>query len=94
MRQTSKPKQRRSPARPGGPRTAIGRTQALVLGFFALAWISLATILLVAPAVYDRALKLPDGDHRAAEILFLVALSAFLVLLAVGVLRRWRWPSG
>jgi hypothetical protein len=62
-----------------------------VLGFFALAWLSLGTILLVAPAVYDRALKLPDGAHHTAEVAFLVALSAFLVLLAFGVVRRWRW---
>jgi hypothetical protein len=33
--------------------TVINRTQALVLGFFALAWVALITILVVAPEVYD-----------------------------------------
>jgi hypothetical protein len=67
------------------------RTQALVLGFFLLVWVSLVVILVVAPAVYDQALRLPPGDHRSAELAFLAALSAFIALLGLGVLRRWRW---
>ena len=34
----------------------VNRTQALVLGFFLVAWMSLLTILVAAPEVYDRAL--------------------------------------
>jgi len=68
----------------------VNRTQALVLGFFLVAWMSLLTILVAAPEVYDRALRLP-GAGGAAEIAFLAALTAFITLLAVGVVRRWRW---
>jgi hypothetical protein len=67
----------------------VNRTQALVLGFGALAWVSLVVILAVAPEVYDQALRV--GSHRrTGEVGFLLALSALLGLLAVGVVRRWR----
>jgi hypothetical protein len=62
----------------------------LVLGFLLLAWASLLVILVAAPEVYDQALRLPD-DRRVAEIAFLVALAGFIAVLAVGVVRRWRW---
>jgi len=68
----------------------VNRTQALVLGFLLLAWVSLLVILVAAPEVYDQALRLPD-DRRVAEIAFLAALSGFIALLAVGVEREWRW---
>ena len=67
------------------------RTQLLVLGFFLLVWAGLVAILVAAPAVYDQALRLPPGDHRSAELAFLAALSAFIALLGLGVLRCWRW---
>jgi hypothetical protein len=68
----------------------VNRTQALVLGFSLLAVVSLVGILLAAPETYDQALRLPSGDRRW-EIAFLGALVAFIALLAIGVLRRWRW---
>ena len=68
----------------------VNRTQALVLGFFLLAWTSLLVILVAASEVYDRALRLPTGD-RTAELGFLAALSGFIAVLALGVVRRWRW---
>ena len=68
----------------------INRTQAVVLGFVLLAWLSLPSILVAAPEVLDGQLRLPAGN-RPAEIAFLVALSAFLALLSIGVVRRWRW---
>ncbi len=68
----------------------INRTQVVVLGFTLLAWLSIVSILVAAPEVLDGALRLPAGS-RPAEITFLVALSAFLALLAIGVVRRWRW---
>jgi hypothetical protein len=74
-----------------GKCAVVNRTQALVLGFFLLLWASLVAILAAAPAVYDQALRLPPGEHRPAELAFLAALSAFIALLAIGVLRRWRW---
>ena len=52
--------------------------------------VSLLVILVVAPDVYDQALRLPDRSG-VAEVAFLVVLTGFLGLLAVGVLRRWRW---
>ena len=69
----------------------VNRTQSLVLGFFVVVWISLVVILLVEPGIYDSAMKLPAGDHRLADLAFLGAITAFIALLVVGVLRRWRW---
>jgi hypothetical protein len=68
----------------------VNRTQALVLGFFVLAWTSLLVLLAAAPEVYDQALRLPTGS-RVVEVAFLAALTGLLALLAIGVVRRWRW---
>ena len=68
----------------------VNRTQALVLGFFLMALVSLVVILVAAPEVYDQALRLP-GAGGAAEIAFLAALTGLIALLAVAVVRRWRW---
>ena len=68
----------------------VNRTQALVLGFFVVALASLVLILVAAPEVYDQALRLREGS-AAMEVAFLAALTAFIGLLTVGVLRRWRW---
>lgn len=51
---------------PSGRPVAVNRTQALVLGFLALAWVSLVSILAVAPEVYDGAIKLPSAGRRSA----------------------------
>ena len=69
----------------------INRVQALVLAFFLMAWISLVVILVAAPEVYERRLRSLPGAQRVVEIVFVVALTAFIVLLSIGVLRRWRW---
>ena len=69
-------------------KVAINRTQALVLGFFVLAWTSLVALFVAAPEVYERALGLSSADAR---LLFLVAISTFIALLGMGVIRRWRW---
>jgi hypothetical protein len=68
----------------------VNRTQALVLGFFVVALVSLLVILVAAPDVYDQALRLPGGSG-VAEVAVLALLTGFLGLLTVGVLRRWRW---
>jgi hypothetical protein len=68
----------------------VNRTQALVLGFFVVALAGLVVILVAAPEVYDQALRLREGS-AAMEVAFLAALTAFIGLLTVGVLRRWRW---
>jgi hypothetical protein len=69
----------------------INRTQALVLGFFFAVWIALTGLLVSAPEIYARSLGLTRGDARAAEAVFFVALSGFIALLFIGVVRRWRW---
>ena len=68
----------------------VNRTQTLVLAFFLVVLVSVMAIRVAAPDVYDQALRLPRGD-RWLETIFLAALVAFIVLLAIGVLRRWRW---
>jgi hypothetical protein len=68
----------------------VNRTQSLVLGFFLVALVSLLVILVAAPEIYDQALRLP-GDRGVTEVAFLAALTGFIALLAVGVVRRWRW---
>ncbi len=69
----------------------LSRSQALVLGFFILAWTSLLVILALSPAVYDQALTLPSGDARTSRLAFVAVLTALIALLCFGVVRRWRW---
>jgi hypothetical protein len=52
---------------------------------------SLVVIRVAAPEVYDQALRLPPSWPRSTATAFLLALAAFIVLLSLGVLRRWRW---
>jgi hypothetical protein len=52
----------------------------------------LAVLIGMAPGTYDEALSLPAGGGRlSAELVLLATLSAFIGLLSVGVIRRWRW---
>ena len=69
----------------------LNRTQLLVLGFLVLVWIALVAILAFSPDVYAQTLRVAPGDIRVVEVGFLVALSALIALLMIGVLRRWRW---
>ena len=71
--------------------TALNRTQVLVIGFFGLVWAALVAILVLSPEVYTQTLRQVGGDSRLIEASFLIALSAFIALLVVGVYRRWRW---
>lgn len=68
----------------------INRVQALVLGFLLMAWISLLAILIAAPEVYEQRLRSLPGAQRMVEIVFVVVLTAFIVLLSIGTLLRWR----
>jgi hypothetical protein len=70
---------------------ATNRTQRLVLAFFVVVWVALVTILLTSPQIYDEALKLGPGDHRLADLAFLMSVSVLIAILVVGVFRRWRW---
>ena len=62
-----------------------------MVGFFVLVWIALVAILVLSPQVYTETLRKVSGDSLAIEASFLIALSALLTLLVVGVFRRWRW---
>ncbi len=68
----------------------VNRTQALVLGFFAMAVGSLLVILVAAPDVYEQALRLPDSS-RMAQVGFLAVLHWLHRAAGRGVLWRWRW---
>jgi hypothetical protein len=67
------------------------RTQAVVLGFFALMWVSLVAMLVGTPEVYAETLRQLPTDLHTAQAAFLVLITGFMGLLAIGVLRRWRW---
>jgi hypothetical protein len=69
----------------------INGVQALVLGFLLVAWTSLIAILLAAPEVYEQRLRSLPGPQHVVDIIFVAALTAFIVLLSIGVVRRWRW---
>ena len=62
-----------------------------MVGFFVLVWIALVAILVLAPEVYTQTLPKVDGKSLAIEASLLIALSALIAVLVVGVLRRWRW---
>jgi hypothetical protein len=65
----------------------FNRTQTLLVAFLAMAWLSLIVILAIAPEIYDEVLRLPPGVRLAS----LAALSAFIAVVILGVLKRWRW---
>jgi hypothetical protein len=53
---------------------------------------ALVVVLVLAPGVFDQALmKSPFADHLPFEVAFVAALSLFLVILGIGVVRKWRW---
>jgi hypothetical protein len=72
-------------------RLVVNRSQVLVLGFFGGVWIALVAILAFAPGIYIQRLNPPPDLTRVVEIGFLVALTALIVFLVVGVIRRWQW---
>jgi hypothetical protein len=52
---------------------------------------SLVIIRAAALEVYNQALRPPPNWPRWAGTAFLLVLATFILLLAVGILRRWRW---
>jgi hypothetical protein len=69
----------------------INRTQKLVLAFLWLAWAAAITIVAAAPQVYAPTLRRAPVSLRAAEALFVIALSGLIGVISIGVVRRWRW---
>jgi hypothetical protein len=73
---------------------AAQRLQRALLAFFALAAVFLIAVYIAAPAIYVQTLagSASTADPRPlAATLLLAAIVAFVGLLIVGVLRRWRW---
>jgi hypothetical protein len=71
--------------------TILNRTQLLVVGFFLLAWVALVAILVLSPEVYTQTLRKVGWASLTIEASFLIALSALIALMVIGVFRRWRW---
>ena len=69
----------------------VNRTQALVLGFFAFVWVTLAVILAFSPCVREVTLRRAPGAGAPVILAFMALLLGFLTVLALGVVRRWRW---
>ena len=70
---------------------STNRTQRLVLGFFLAVWVALVAILLTAPQIYGNTLMVGSGADALASLALLLAVSVLIGILAVGVVRRWRW---
>src|SRR5260370_27656210 len=68
----------------------INRTKGLVLALLAAYWVVVIVIWIAARSAFDQVGGLPRGQvgGEAAEVL---ALSALLMLLSVGIVRGWRW---
>ena len=70
------------------------RLQFVLVAFFVLAAASFVVIYLVTPEIYVQTLMLKPRaaeSHPAVVTAFMVAILALVTVLAVGVLRRWRW---
>ena len=70
---------------------ATNRTQRLVLGFFAVVWITAVAILITSPGIYDGTLNLGRGAHVVADLAFLILISVLITVVGIGVVKRWRW---
>jgi hypothetical protein len=68
----------------------VNRSQALVLFFVAAAVVVLLLLLFADPAIYADSLR-PLPQNAWTAFVFFALLTAFLSLLTVGVIRRWRW---
>jgi len=69
----------------------INRSQALVLGFCAAAWVALVALAVAAPTVYESALRPPMPSGSEGEAVLIAGVTALLTVLGLGVVRRWRW---
>jgi hypothetical protein len=69
----------------------VNRMQGLILGFFALAWMGLVALLVGMPEVLDHIFHLSTEARHKGEVVFVLLITAFLLVLAIGVVRRWRW---
>jgi hypothetical protein len=72
----------------------MNRTKGLVLILFAVYWVTVLTIFVVARDLYDsllpQALRLSEHP-LLAETYTLLVFTGLFALLATGVIRGWRW---
>lgn len=68
----------------------INRIKGIVLALFACYWFTVILIWIAARPVFDQVGGLPRGQV-GAEDAEVMALTALLVLLSVGIVRGWRW---
>jgi hypothetical protein len=72
----------------------MNRTKGLVLTLFAVYWVTVVVIFVVARDLYDsllpQVLRLA-GNPRPAELYTLLVFSALFAVLATGVICGWRW---
>jgi hypothetical protein len=68
----------------------ISRVKGAALGLFAVYWVIVVLVWLIARPDFDQVAGL-GGGQLGVEIPLLVALSALLTFLSIGVLRGWRW---
>lgn len=68
----------------------INRIKAVVLALFALYWVAVVVILVVARRVFDQVARLP-GNQRPDEFGAVLVLTALSTLLSAGIVRGWRW---
>jgi hypothetical protein len=74
--------------------STVVRLEAAIMIFFVLAVLCLLVVYIVDPSIYVQTLLLhPSATDRHPLIatLFMVAILAFITLLSIGVMRRWRW---
>jgi uncharacterized membrane protein len=65
----------------------MSRSQRLVLAFMAFAWLAVVVSVTFAPEVFDQATRLPAQFKWP----FVAAISALIVVVCIGTIRRWRW---
>ena len=71
-----------------------GRLEQALVAFFVGCALFVIVLYAVAPSVYTTALMLtssPTERYPLLVTLFLVALLAFIAVVILGVVRRWRW---
>lgn len=75
-----------------GNRYIINRTKGLVLALFAVYWLIVVVVLVIARDVYDQQFPVKlSSDRRSTEIGALLVLTALFAVLSTGIIRNWRW---
>src|SRR5947209_16686359 len=70
------------------------RLARILIAFFLMATLFLLVVYFAAPSIYTDTLMLrssPADRYPLPATLFLVGIVVFIIILIVGVLRKWRW---